>query len=319
MFHTGLDWCITATVDNFTSDFGIKIRRWMNTPWRTILRCCTKRRIIIEKYPGLSKDEPYIFVANHSFDEDIISALASIDRNVYMLQGTTDQTLHNPLFLAMWANGMIYVNRLDAGSRRDAIEKMKRILRTGSSVVLFAEGGYNNTENQLIQPLFGSPYILNKELGVKVVPFITFNDIGSDTIYVRAGEPMDLSRYERYEAMNILRDEMSTMVWDIIEQHVPPVKRADLSKNPREDWLKIRRQVYECQKWYKDVWNEEVTYYPGHNVTTPKQARVFVDMVKVNGKNAHILADMLVRREEDRKYDLVSYLQRNVRIRGDRG
>ena len=27
LFHTGLDWCITATVDNFTSDFGIKIRK----------------------------------------------------------------------------------------------------------------------------------------------------------------------------------------------------------------------------------------------------------------------------------------------------
>ena len=177
MFHTGLDRYITATVDNFTSDFGINIRRLVNTPWRAILKCCTKRRIVLENYPHLDKDKPYIFVANHSFDEDAISVLASIDRNVYMLQGTTDQTLHNPVFLAMWANGMIYVNRLDAESRKAAIEKMKRILRMGSSVVLFAEGGYNNTENQLIQPLFSSPYILCKELGVKVVPLITFNDI----------------------------------------------------------------------------------------------------------------------------------------------
>jgi len=251
-------------------------------------------------------------VANHSFDEDAISVLASIDRNVYMLQGTTEQTLHNPIFLAMWANGMIYVNRLDAKSRKDAIEKMKHILRMGSSVVLFAEGGYNNTENQLIQPLFASPYVLNKELGVKVVPLITFNDIGSDTIYVRAGEPKDLSLYDKYEAMEILRDEMSTIVWDIMEEHVPPVKRIDLSANPRADWLEVRRQVYECQKWYKDVWNEEVTYYLGHNVTTPKQAHEFVDRVRVNSRNAHIFADMLVRREEDKRYDLVSYLRKNI-------
>ena len=49
---------------------------------------------------------------------------------------------------------MIYVNRRDAERRKDAIEKMKRIFRAGSSVLLFLEGGYNNTENQLIQPLF---------------------------------------------------------------------------------------------------------------------------------------------------------------------
>ena len=317
MFHTGLDKYITATVDNFTSDFGIKMRRLVSTPWRTILRCCTKRRIISENYPQLDKNESYVFVANHSFDEDIISVLASIDRNVYMLQGTTEQMLHNPVFLAMWANGMIYVNRLDAESRKAAIEKMKYILRARSSVVLFAEGGYNNTENQLIQPLFASPYILNKELGVKVVPLITFNDIGSDTIYVRAGEPMDLSQYDKYDAMDILRDAMSTIVWDIMVEHVPPIKRADLSANPRADWLEVRKLVYECQKWYKDVWDEEVTYYPGHNVTTPKQAREFVDRVRVTSRNAHMFADVLVRREEDKRYDLVTYLRENVKILGE--
>lgn len=314
MFHTGLDRYITATVDNFTSDFGIKIRRLVNAPWRTILKCCTKRRIIIENYPQLNKDEVYIFVVNHSFDEDVISVLATIDRNVYMLQGTTDQMLHNPIFLAMWANGMIYVNRKDAESRKTAIEKMKRILSSGSSVVLFPEGGYNNTENQLIQPLFASPYILSKELGVKVVPLITFNDIGADTIYVRAGEPMDLSLYDKYEAMEVLRDEMSTLVWDIMKEHVPPIKRADLSSNPRKDWMEIRKQIYECQKWTKDVWDEEVTYYPGHNVTTPKQAREFLDKARINSRNAHIFADMLVRREEDKCYDLISYLRDNVQL-----
>jgi len=96
--------------------------------------------------------------------------------------------------------------------------------------------------------------------------------------------------------MEILRDAMSTIVYEIMEVHVPPIKREDLSANPREDWMKVRKQVYDCQTWYEDVWEEEVTYYPGHGVTTPKQARKFVDKVNVNGKNAHIFADMLVRR-----------------------
>lgn len=313
MFHTGLDRYLTATVENFTSEIGIKIRRAVNKPWRMILKCCTKRKIVIENYPDLDKKTPYIFVANHSFDEDAISVLASINRNAYMLNGTTDQTLHNPMFLALWANGMIYVDRRDNKSRQDSIEKMKRILQLGSSVVLFAEGGYNNTENQLIQPLFASPYILCKELGVKVVPLISFNDIGSKTIYVRANEPMDLSQYEKYEAMELLRDEMSSIVWDIMEKHVPPVKRVDLPEDSRKNWMEVRKQVYECQKWHSDVWNEEVTYYPGHNVTTPKAAREFVDRVQVNARNAHVLAEVLAKREEDIRYDLIKYLQETMK------
>ena len=313
MFNTGLSYYKTATVDNFTTDLGIKLRRkFLNKTWRKILRLFTRRKIIIEQFPELDKDEVYVFCVNHSFDEDAISALASIDRNVYMLQGSTHQMLHNPVFLAMWVNGMIYVNRLDAENRKTAIEKMKRILSAGNSVVLFPEGGYNNTENQLIQPLFASPYIVSKELGVKVVPFITFNDIGSDVIYIRAGEPLNLSQYDKGEALTVLRDVMSTIVWDIMEEHVPPVRRADFSDNAREDWLEIRKQVYDCQKWYKDVWEEEVTYYPGHNVITPKKAREFLDKVFVNRRNAHIFAEWLARRDEDKRYDLVKYLQENM-------
>ena len=313
MFYTGLDCYKVATVQNFTTKFGIRLRRkFLNKSLRKILKLCTRRKIIIEQYPVLNKKEVYIFVCNHSFDEDAISCFASTDRNVYIVHGSTHQMEHNPIFLAMWLNGMIYLNRMNAESRKNAVEKMKRILTSGTSVLLFPEGGYNNTENQLIQPLFASPWILSKELGVKVVPLISFNDIGTDTIYIRVGEPMDLGQYEKYEAMKHLRDEMSTIVYEIMEEHVLPVKRKDLPMDVHQYWMEIRKQVYACQKWYEDVWEEEVTYSPGHDVTTPKQAREFVDRVKVNSKNACIFADMLVKREEDKKYDLVSYLQDNM-------
>ena len=54
----------------------------------------------------------YLFAANHSFDEDIISVLANVDRNAYMLHGTTDQMRYNPVFMALWLNGMIYVRNI---------------------------------------------------------------------------------------------------------------------------------------------------------------------------------------------------------------
>lgn len=315
MKNTGLKKYETADVNTFTSDIGIKLRRILfNKRWRKLLKLCTSRKIIVEQYPKLGKEEVCIFACNHSFDEDAISSLASIDRNAYMLHGSTHQMEHNMVFLAMWLNGMIYLNRMDGDSRKAAVDKMKRILTSGTSVILFPEGGYNNAENQLIQPLFSSPYILSKELGVKVVPIITFNDIGSDTIYIRAGEPMDLSKYEKGEALALLRDEMSTLVYQIMEEHVKPVKRGDLSADPRKDYLEVRKQVYACQKWYEDVWEEELTYYPGHGVTTPKQAMEFADKVQVNSKNTPVFADLLVRREEDIRYDLKKYLRENIQL-----
>ena len=110
---------------------------------------------------------------------------------------------------------------------------MKRVLAAGNSVVLFPEGVYNNTENQLIMPLFSSPYLLSKEMGVEVVPVISFNLSGSDKIYVRVGDPINLAQYDKYEGMAVLRDEMATIVYQIMGEHTVPVKRRELGADPR--------------------------------------------------------------------------------------
>lgn len=314
VFNTGLKRFETMDSERFTSDYGIRVRRKMNRLWRKILSLATKRKIYVEQYPNLNKKEAYIFAANHSFDEDILSLLQSIDRSVYLLQGGTHQMEHSPISYAGWVNGMVYVNRMDNESRKASVDKMKRILRNGSSVLLFPEGGYNNTENQMITPLFSSPYILSKDLGVKVVPIVSFNDIGSDEIFIRAGEPMDLSIYDKAEALALLRDKMATLCYGIMEDHITLVSRETLGQDPRKDYLEIRKNIYECYKWYEDVWDEELTYYPGHNVTTPKQSREYIDTIRVNSGNAYLLSDILVKREDDLKYDLKRYIRKNLRL-----
>lgn len=314
MINTGLDRFEEADVNSFTTDIGMKIRKVINRPWRGLVKCFTKRKIIIENYPKLDKDKAYIFAANHSFDEDATSIISAIDRNAYLLQGSTHQMEHNPMFYAAYLNGMIYVDRLDKQSRKEAVSKMERVLKTGNSVILFPEGGYNNTENQIITPLFSSPYILCKEMQIEVVPIIAFCKEETREIFIRAGEPMNLGVYEKEEALAYLRDVMSTIEYDIIEEHVAPVKRSELKADCYRDFMEQRKAVYECQKWYDDVWDEELTYYPGHGVTTPQKAREYVDGVEVNAKNAYVLADTLVRREEDIRHDLKRYLRENLKL-----
>lgn len=318
MFNTGLKKYENADIDTFTTDLGMKIRKTINRPWRKLMNCFIKRKVVIEQYPELDKDKVYIFAANHSFDEDAASVISAIDRNVYLLHGSTHQMEHNPIFYAAYLNGMIYVDRLDNQSRKEAVSKMERVLKAGNSVLLFPEGGYNNTENQLITPLFSSPYILSKELEVEVVPVITFNDYGTDTIYVRMAQPMALWQYEKQEALTLLRDTMATNVYEIMEVHTGLVQRSTLGADPRKRYLEIRKGAYADQKWYEDVWDEELTYYPGHGVTTPENSREYVDNVYINSSNAAILADVLVRREEDNRYNLKKYLRENIEYAGQK-
>ena len=56
---------------------------------------------------------------------------------------------------------------------------------------------------------------------------------------------------------------MSTIVYEIMEEHVKMIRRTELGDNSRLDYMEVRKSVYACQKWYEDVWDEEMAYYPG--------------------------------------------------------
>ena len=149
MSSFGLKNVQVVNSENFTSNMGIKMRRIINKPLKGVLKVATGKKIIIDRYPELEKDEQYIFASTHYFNEDIIAGMAALDRPAYVLIGTTDQVENNPLMNAAWLYGLIYVDRLNTESRKDSVKKMERILNNGSSILMFPEGGWNNTENLL--------------------------------------------------------------------------------------------------------------------------------------------------------------------------
>lgn len=311
MKNFGLSNVKIANVENFTTDVGMKIRRTINKPLRSILKMATKREIIVERYPELPKGKNYIFASTHSFDEDIIANLATIDRNAYVLMGTTDQIDHNPQMYAAWLNGMIYVDRQDKESRKMSVEKMKRVLNSGSSVLVFPEGGWNNTENLLCQKLFASPYILAKETGCEVVPISAFNEHGSNKIYINVGDPIDLTKYSKVEALDILRDKMGSMMFESIEKHSTPLKREELVGDIHLNFMEERRKEYMRVNWTRDVWDEELTVYKSKETVTPEEVWDCVDKIKIDKHNANVFAPILVKRLEHKKYDFKKYMKDN--------
>lgn len=311
MKNIGITKCMRRTVDDFTTDFGIKARRVIDAVLRPILRLATKRKIVVESYPKLEKGKPYIFASTHHFDEDIIANLAIIDRNAWLLTGATHQVEYNPQFYAAWLHGMVYVDRRDDASRKESVKKMECLLKAGTSVVVYPEGGWNNTENLLIQKLFAGPYILSEKLKIPVVPLSLFHEVGSDTIYYRAGEPLNLFEYEKHEALGLLRDTLGTMMFEQIKKHSTPIDRKKLTGDIHMKYMEERKNEYLRVKWRWDMWDDELTVYKDKDHPLPADAWSFVDNVKITTKNAHIFAPLLVLREEHKKYDFKQYMHEN--------
>lgn len=301
-----------STHETFATPFGFKFRRCIKPALRPILRLASGRRIHVEAYPELVKDVPYIFVSTHSFVDDIITNYAVVDRSAYTLIGTPDQVEHNPLMYAAWLCGMVFVNKIDPQSRKDAVEKMVRVLENNTSVIIYGEGAWNNTENLLVQPLFASPWILAQRTGYKVVPIAMHQEYKQKNIWYRAGEPMDLVGMEKKEALEKLRDAMATLTYELMADHATVLTRAELGPQPRLDYIDERMREYLCTRWTRDDWALEVTIYRDKTLPpTPGEVRASFDNVKITPQNTAILAPILARREEDKRYDLVRYLQEN--------
>ncbi len=301
------------TADNFTTRFGIRIRRFLNRPWRMILKIATKHKIVVEKYPTLDKKQSYIFCGTHSFTEDCISALATFDRSVYVLFGATHQLIYNPMILALAINGFAYVNRLDDASRKDSVKKLVRILKSGSSIYMFPEGGWNNTENLLVNPLFAGLYKLWQETNCKVVPVITFTEPGDKNAYIRVMNPIDFSGKTKDETLTMLRDAMATEMWNMMEQHTSKIERKSIDiHQARMKFMEERRIEYVTDNvWCEDVWDEELTVYKDKRFPLSSDVWRTYRNIKLSPENAKWLVPILRRIEEDEQYDFKRYMHEN--------
>lgn len=301
-----------ANIHNFTSDLGMQVRKAMNPALRRILKLAMNEKIVLENYPTLEKGKPYIFVSLHNFVDDTIANLATIDRNAYLLFGTTDQLQVNKSMYAAWANGFIYVDRKNPQNRKDAVLKMQRVLEHGNSVLIFPEGGFNNTENLLCQKLFSSPYILARSTHAKVVPIAPFHEFGSDTIYMNVGDPLDLSSYEdKKQALHDLRDELATLLFVLIEKYSTPIVRTELDGDARLAFMEERKREYQKTKWTMDVWEEELTRYLDPDDLEYQEVQESMDDIVITSQNCHIMGPVLVKRYQDKMYDFKRYMHEN--------
>jgi len=309
--NIGMQRVKNLNINNFTSNAGIKIRKTINPVVRIILNLAASRKMIIESQPKLEKNVPYIFASTHLFTDDIVAALVAIDRNAYALLGMSDQIEHNPKIYMAWINGMIYVNRMDPQSRKDSVEKMVKLLNKGTSILIFPEGGLNNSENQMCMPLFAGPWTLAQRTGCKVVPISSFNEFGSKKAYIKVGEPMDLANMDKKEALTLLRETLGTMRFSHIEKYATRLNRSDLGDDCYLKFFEDRKTEYLKEKWTRDVWDEELVEYIDKENSSPREIRTSLGKIVLTKENLPILYPHIVEAAEDEERDFKKYMKKN--------
>lgn len=296
-----------------------------------------KHNIIVERHPELEKDEPYIFVCNHTCPEDIETALNVIDRNSLLVLGSIESLQKNPEIFLLWLlNGVIPFDIMDKDERILLPKKMEKTLET-NSILIFPEGSHNLSPNKLINNLYDGPTNLALKTGRKIVVVSLIRDEENNATYMDFSNPIDVkkldidpSKYYPKEPnqekayvksiTSYIRDKMATGVYFLSKRHFKPLKRElydDIEETIRK---KKVDDAFEKLKWDKDVFEAEYLTKKTKEEQTYENINETISNLIINSKyypifKKQILSDntsYVVKRNDDLRKNVPNYMREEL-------
>ncbi len=166
----------------------------------------------------IPEEKGLILVSNHLCNKDMLLILSAI-KDVAWHPLIKKEILDDKAGILFKLIESIYVDRKNQRSRKDSTKEMAKILLHNGNVLIFPEGTYNKTENNLL-PFDGvSPVYLSQSLDKHIVPIaITKNYNKGERPIVRISEPLKIGVEEDLE-------EAKQKLWHIINKMVEENKK----------------------------------------------------------------------------------------------
>lgn len=232
-----------------------------------------KKFHLIKSSP-IPKDRPVIFAPNHGFTEDTASSILAAEEQAYIMFGSLPQFFNTLNGVGAYINGSILINRKDKSSRKASVEKAVHALNLGTNLILFPEGVFNKSPNELLLPFWNGIYRIAKRTNALIVPIVHLK-VG-DNIYSSRLEAFDVNRYDDIElgdnedscsrALTDLRNLMASELFELMEKYSISSRDAILdgasSMHEASERI-IGEQVQEAGKYY-DFDIETSAHYKQH-------------------------------------------------------
>lgn len=286
MYNKFLEKYLDYAPGKVISQKGVIIRKVISPIVRFVVPFVTPNsKLTVVRRAKLPK-QPVIFAATHGFREDVEHTVVMAGRQAYMLNGVPKQLFHSFDGITAWLAGMVIIDRTDKQSRSSSVDKLVRVLELGSSVIMYPEGTWNKSPNELISGLFGGIYDVALKSGALVVPIATYRN-GKKAYGIR-GEAFDILQYDKAQGIQILRDKMATMQYKLMEKY-GVAKRDDFPYGEAADkyWTDYINGLMAEVKFY-DYEVELNTKYRPKDITSPKDAFAFMENIVPNKNNVFL-------------------------------
>lgn len=229
-----------------TAITGIRWRKLIHPILLMVLavgRVISKERLHIVGDLHTYGKKPVIFACTHIGWKDIEMNFAAVKTHAYLFLGDPRDLYRKAEGLLLHLNGVICMDSDQKNDRFIGKETCVRLLDSDGNLLIFPEGAWNVTENQVVMPLFPGTAEIAIRTGAEIIPVAT-EQYGKH-YYVNIGKNIHT---EGFDLLNIkqltdeLRDVLCTLKWEIWEKH-----GVDSRNNISDDYLKIFLAGFEAQ------------------------------------------------------------------------
>lgn len=187
--------------------------------WSWIFSMLTFIRYDLKGREHIQAKTSYIYVSNHTSFLDIPGIRLLIPGEFRPI--AKKELLKIPVFGFIVKAATVVVDRSNAQSRKQSIEKLREILTGGISILVFAEGTQNRTK-EILQPFKDGAFRIAIDTQLPIVPLVVIGagrlmppgkiDIKPGNIKVVAGEPISVEGLTPDDIQTLKQKTFDTML-----------------------------------------------------------------------------------------------------------
>ncbi|MCM1540215.1 MAG: 1-acyl-sn-glycerol-3-phosphate acyltransferase [Blautia sp.] len=190
----------------------------------------------------LENKSPVIFAVTHIGKWDIEIVNEQIPYHFYIVVSDFINTYGQIGGWFLNTNGAIWVNEDSKADKANTKERMKQILSQGDNVMIFPEGTWNLSENEIIRDIAYGAADAALQTGAAIIPIAVEQYEGR--FVINRGAVLSAVDFADKTALTVaIRDALAALKWEIWEREGVQ-SRAELSDTYWEDFIAERRKEW---------------------------------------------------------------------------
>ena len=271
---------------------GIEMRKRLHPIIDLILKIdqvLSKEEIVVISNKSIVKpNESKIFACTHIGGNDIQRTFQVINEPAYLMLGDPGILYKMPIYYGLKLNGVIPLETKNKQDRKIAYNRAIELLNNGGNLLIYPEGAWNVTPNEMVMKIFTGTVRMAKETGVDIIPIAV--EQYDNVFYFNVGKNYNINKNTNLSLTELneeLRDKLATLKWEIMEMQ-PKLDRAKVT----DDYLDIFQSeiVNRCNYGYGFSLEDAISEsFHDKNITKPEEAFAHLQEIEYDINNAFLL------------------------------